>query len=252
MNGLRFEFDADIEKIKGVLEKSELGKSDKGFTIDILNKQIVVEKPAWEDVFEKSATLLPRWLVDNWRLPWVQQDWRRSATRWTSFQMGLATYRRFWWTQQWFTGYATWAVFMGIECEIVLLQYRGGIQTNVLPGIPRNYSTIRHLLILNDRLLFRIGMCTISVLCAVAAKTESRPSRNCRTGYGLADTLCPGVQNSSWSVANSTTASDVKVRGYSLQRRPGMPYLPDAVGNEQCCKLLTTLSGDSFVTNIST
>lgn len=36
---------------------------------------------------------------------------------WDNFKILVFTYRRFWWTQQWFTGYMAWAAYMAIECR---------------------------------------------------------------------------------------------------------------------------------------
>lgn len=40
-----------------------------------------------------------------------------SRGPWDAFRMGMATYMRFWWTAQWFGGYAAWAVFVGFQGE---------------------------------------------------------------------------------------------------------------------------------------
>jgi hypothetical protein len=41
---------------------------------------------------------------------------RKSDSIWHNFTLLVSTHRRFWWTQQWFMGYMSWAVFMAIEC----------------------------------------------------------------------------------------------------------------------------------------
>ena len=51
------------------------------------------------------------------RLPWFEQDMRSVDTVWDYFKMLIANPIRFWWTQQWFTGYAAWAIFVSIECR---------------------------------------------------------------------------------------------------------------------------------------
>lgn len=39
---------------------------------------------------------------------------------WDNFRMLVVTSRRFWWTQQWFTAYTAWALFVGVECKFFI------------------------------------------------------------------------------------------------------------------------------------
>ena len=41
---------------------------------------------------------------------------RQNDSIWHNFRLLVIDYRRCWWTQQWFMGYMSWAVFMAIEC----------------------------------------------------------------------------------------------------------------------------------------
>ena len=47
----------------------------------------------------------------------IAHDWRKSDNIWDSFKMLVATTSRFWWTQQWFMGYMTWALFLTMSSK---------------------------------------------------------------------------------------------------------------------------------------
>ncbi len=51
------------------------------------------------------------------RLPFFEQDWRHSSSVWDHFKMLVTSANRFWWLEQWFTGYIAWALFVGMESK---------------------------------------------------------------------------------------------------------------------------------------
>ncbi|KAK3717012.1 hypothetical protein LTR37_006067 [Vermiconidia calcicola] len=48
---------------------------------------------------------------------WFAADWDQVDSLWDCFKMLVTTYRRFWWTQQWFMGYTAWTLFVAMECR---------------------------------------------------------------------------------------------------------------------------------------
>ncbi|KAK4574999.1 hypothetical protein LTR86_000849 [Recurvomyces mirabilis] len=51
------------------------------------------------------------------RFPFLDELLYPSMSLWDSFKTVIGCHRHLWWTQQWFAGYLTWALFVGLECQ---------------------------------------------------------------------------------------------------------------------------------------
>ena len=67
-----------------------------------------------------GRTPIPNSLPYNFK--WGVAGPRSVTSMWDSFQALVNEERSFWWTQQWFTAYLAWAIFVGVESKSSWLQ----------------------------------------------------------------------------------------------------------------------------------
>ncbi|KAK3670964.1 hypothetical protein LTR78_009080 [Recurvomyces mirabilis] len=51
------------------------------------------------------------------KFPFLDELLYPNMSLWDSFKTVIGCHRHLWWTQQWFAGYLTWALFVGLECQ---------------------------------------------------------------------------------------------------------------------------------------
>ncbi|KAK5116425.1 hypothetical protein LTR62_007972 [Meristemomyces frigidus] len=74
-------------------------------------QQFGVELVAWWNSDEAERADLAK------NYPWMKEYVMPTASLWDSFHVLIDNQRHFWWAQQWFAGYLTWALYVGLECQ---------------------------------------------------------------------------------------------------------------------------------------
>jgi hypothetical protein len=81
-----------------------------------------LNETAHKAVHKAKAVLIEnQWYPANYReiFRWMPGYTERHTSTWDFFKQLVDNWRRFWWTQQWMTGYSVWAVYVAIECKFL-------------------------------------------------------------------------------------------------------------------------------------